>query len=248
MIIAASETLKNGSVSANSNNVNYPVSNVFDSRLSRLYKTVAAITTAEIVFDAGAAVTVNSISIANHNISSSVTTLKWQGNETNAWTSPSVDETLVYSSGIINKQFTGGSYRYWRLQVVDATNTDTFISIGRIYGSEQSNPPPISPSFSHTRISESRKSIGISGSVYGDKRYFYDLISINWSIITQAEKALIIAWFETLDITDPFFIIFDESDMDLEAQYVTIDSPQVSFNYKRNPKWQEASMTFRESK
>lgn len=245
MIITANETLKDSTLTINSVLINYPVSNILDSRLTRICKTNSS-TTMTIVFDAGSAVTVDSISIANHNISSSVTILKWQGNATDVWTSPSVDETLTWKSGIINKQFTGGSYRYWRLHIVDASNPDGELYVGRVYGSKQSNPPPIAPLFSHTRISESKKSIGIAGTVYQDKRYFYDLISIKWPIITQAEKADIITWFETIDIGDPFFVIFDEAKMDLTVQYVTIDSPQISFNYKKNPKWVEASLSLRE--
>ena len=245
MKVIANEILKDSTLTINSVLVNYPVTNILDSRLSKITKTDAS-TTMTIVFDAGAAVTVNSISVANHNISSGVTVLKFQGNATNVWTSPTIDETLTYASGIINKQFTGGSYRYWRLNIVDAGNSDGFISAGRVYGGSISSPPSIAPTFSNTRVSESLKTYSISGQAYGDNRYFYDLISIQWRKITQAEKALIIAWFETLDITKPFFLVFNESKMDLIAKYVTIDSNQISFNYLKNPAWVEASLTFRE--
>jgi len=244
MIVVANETLKDSTLTINSNNINYPVTNILDSRLTKIVKTDSN-TTMTIVFDAGSAVNVNSISIANHNISSGAT-IKFQGNATNVWTTPTIDETLTYSSGIINKQFTGGSYRYWRLNIVDAGNSDGFISAGRVYGGTISSPPSIGQTFSNTRVSESLKTYSISGQAYGDNRYFYDLISIQWRKITQAEKALIIAWFETLDITKPFFLVFDESKMDLTAKYVTIDSNQISFNYLKNPAWVEASLTFRE--
>ena len=244
MIVVANETLKDSILTINSSNINYPVTNILDSRLTKIVKTDSN-TTMTIVFDAGSAVNVNSISIANHNISSGAT-IKFQGNATNVWTTPTIDETLTYSSGIINKQFTGGSYQYWRLDIVDAGNSDGFISAGRVYGGTISSPPSIGQTFSNTRVSESLKTYSISGQAYGDNRYFYDLISIQWRKITQAEKALIIAWFETLDITKPFFLVFDESKMDLTAKYVTIDSNQISFNYLKNPAWVEASLTFRE--
>lgn len=133
MILKANETLKDATLTANSAVVNYPVTNILDSRLSRIFRTSSS-TTAEIVFDAGSAVTVDSVCIAAHNITSSVTTLKFQGNASDVWTSPSIDETLTWDADIITKDFTGGSYRYWRIQVIDGTNPDGYIEIGRAGG------------------------------------------------------------------------------------------------------------------
>ena len=90
MIIAAKETLKDATLTVNSILVNYPVTNILDSRLSRIAKTDTN-TTMTIVFDAGSSVTVDSISLANHNISNAAA-IKFQGNATDAWGSPSVDE------------------------------------------------------------------------------------------------------------------------------------------------------------
>ncbi len=247
MRLMTTETTGNANVSANSNNINYPVSNLLDSRLTRIYKSDDS-TSVSIVFDAGSAVTVDNISIANHNISSGVTTLKWQGNASNAWSSPSVDETLTWGARIINKAFAGGVYRYWRLEIVDIGNVDGFISIGRVYGSEAEISPGIAPLFSHTRKSESKKSIGISGSIYGDKRYFYDMISIRWNKISHAQKADIISWFEAVDITDPFFITFNEDCLDMVTYYVVMDVDQISFNLLANPLYYEAAASFREAK
>ena len=69
MILLANETCKNATITANSADVNYPVSNIVDSRLTRLFRTDSN-TTAEIVFNAGSAVGVSFVAIANHNITS----------------------------------------------------------------------------------------------------------------------------------------------------------------------------------
>jgi len=247
MKLMTTETTGNAIVSANSNNINYPVSNLLDSRLTRIYKSDDS-TSVTITFDLGSAKTIDNISIANHNISSGVTVLKWQGNASNTWSSPSIDETLTWSSGIINKSFTGGSYRYWRLEIVDSGNTDGFISIGRVYGSEAEISPGIAPLFSHTRKSESKKSISVAGNIYGDKRYFYDMISIRWKKISHSQKAEIIEWFEAVDITDPFFITFNEDCLDMVTYYVVMDVDQISFNLLANPAYYEAAASFREAK
>ena len=247
MIFLANETTKDATVSANSVDIQYPVSNVLDSRLTRLYKTDSS-TTAEIVFDAGSAVTVDSIAIANHNISSGVSTLKVQGNATNSWATPSIDETLTYSSGVITKTFTGGSYRYWRVYIIDAGNSDGYISIGRIFLADSFTAPDISPTFGHTRKSSSVKTQSIGGQSYQDTRYFASLVSVKWPAVTATEKSNLITQFETIDIGSPFFVTFDESNISIGTLYVTIDQDSLNFNLLANPKYWEAALSLLEEK
>lgn len=243
MIIKANETLKDAALSANSTDINYPLSNLLNSLLTKSYRTDSN-TTATIVFDAGSAVTVNSIDIANHNISSGVTTFKIQGNATDAWGAPSVDETVTWASGVINKDFTGGSYRYWRLHIIDAGNSDGYIKLGRVFGSDNFTMPGLNPTFSHKRMSNSLKTTTVSGQSYQDVRYFNSIISVRLSKITHAQKADIITEFETIDIGKPFFITFDETSLDIGTLYVTFDSDAYNFNILRNASFYETSMSF----
>lgn len=249
MIWKANETLLNAALSANSENINYPLTNLFDYRLSRKFRTDAGTTTATIVFDAGAAITVKSICVAGHNISSGVTVLKFQGNATNVWTSPSVDETLTYSSGIINKDFTGGSYQFWRLHVVDAANTDTYIEIGRAYGSNPYTTPYIGVNVADSYESNTIKTRTPTGNTYGDLRYKHHMISVKWPYCSVAtDKAALITAFDYVDISKPFFVTFDETNIVLGTKYVTIDGNGLHFNYLVNPAYVEASISLIEEK
>lgn len=248
MVIKANETTSDATLTPNSENVNYPATNILDSRRTRLFKTVAATTTATIVFDAGAAVTVDSISIDNHNISSGVTTFKIQGNATDAWGGPSVDETLVWAAGIVTKSFTGGSFRYWRLHIIDAGNTDTFISLGRVMLTNEFTMPDISPSVGHSRNSHSIKSISVNGSAYQDSRYFGSLISVRFPKISHAEKANMISQLEIIDIGQPMFVTFDETELDLGTIYCTIDGTGFNFNLLINSDFYESNISLLEAK
>ena len=247
MILLSDETTASANLTANSVNINYPTTNILDNRLTRQFRTVDAITTAEIVWDAGAAVTVDSIGLNNHNISSGVTTLKIQGNATDAWGAPTIDETLTWSSGIITKQFTGDTLRYWRLQIIDAGNTDTYISLGRVGLYDSFTLPDISPSVGHTRQSNSLKTIAVSGSAYLDKRYFNSIHSVRFPKVSHAEKANIITQFETIDIGVPFFCTFDETELDFDTVYVTFDQDSLSFNLLINSDFYESSFSLREA-
>lgn len=243
MIIKASETLKDAILTVNSVSINYPVTNIFDSALKTLFKTDSN-TTALIVFDAGAPITVDSISIAKHNISSGVTTLKFQGNASDSWGTPSVDETLTWNSGIINKDFSGGSYRYWRLNIVDAANPDGLISLGRVYGSDSYTTPGLAQAFSNTVEDHSEETITANGTTYADLRYFNELFSVRWDKITTAEKALMKAQF--LLMTEPHFVTFDESSIDIDTMYVNKDGASMAFEQLRNSAYWKTSMSYRE--
>ena len=245
MRLKTDETCSVAILTANSSTLNYPVGNVLDSRLSRIFKTDSS-TTATIVFDCSAAVNVTSIIIANHNISSGVTTLKLQGNATDSWGTPSVDETLTWASGHIIKDITQASYRYWRIQIIDAGNSDGFISIGRAWIGDLYQSPGIAPAINHNRVSESVKSITPSGQSYQDTRYKYSIITTTWPKLSHAEKAAIFAIFDDIDIGTPFFVTFEESNSDLGTLYVTIDNDSINASLLSNQAYYTASINYKE--
>ena len=245
MVIKANETMSVAVLTANSANINYPVSNILHSSRTKVFKTVALTTTATIVFDCLAAVTCNSIDIDNHNISSGAT-IKWQGNATDAWGAPSVDEELTWSADIINKDFTGGSYRYWRLHIVDAGNTDTFIKLGRVFGASSYTTPGLAQIFGDSIIDNSVYTEAAGGTTYGDIRYFKEDISVKWNKILTAERATMKAQF--LLMTAPHFITFDESVIPVGTLYVTKAIEGLHFNLLRNSAYWETAMQYKQEK
>ena len=242
MILYYNEKSDSAGITVNSQIVNYPVSNVIDSRLSRVFKT-SATTTAEIVFDLGSALSVDSVCIANHNFTSSAT-VKIQGNASDVWTSPSIDETLTYNSKIINKVIASASYRYWRIQVVDATNPDGAISIGRIWIGESYETPGIAPAVSVSYNSTSNKSRSISGQSYLDINYKYHNFSVSHPVITHDEKSEFEEILDDVDIGIPFFVEFDEECVDLTVYYVTLDATVFDFSILGNTDYYTVSYGF----
>lgn len=248
MILKSNETTKDSILTPNSENVNYPATNILDSRLSRHFRTVAATTTATIVFDAGSAVTVDSISIANHNISSGVSTFKIQGNATDAWGAPSVDEDLTRVAGIITKSFTGGSYRYWRLHIIDAGNTDTYIKLGRVYLADSYTTPDVGRLVGPSTIDHSVKSKSIVGGSYGDLRYQNLVISGKYPKVTPTQRNELNEQNEYNTYTTPFFITYDETQVDFGTMYVTRNSNSLNFNLLADATNYEASWSYEEEK
>lgn len=222
MILKIEEIGSNAVITASTNTVKFPVSNILDSRLSRVYRTDLA-TTSEIVFDLGSALSISSLVLANHNISSSVTTLKLQGNSSNSWGSPSFEQDLTWNQKNIPLDFIETTLRYWRIQIIDATNPDLFIQLGRVWLGLGYNTAGIKVLVIHDRKSATKKTITPSGQSYGDKRFFYSLVSIKFPKITRIQYNEIIDLFEIADISTPFFVTFDKGGNILETLYVTYD-------------------------
>jgi len=247
MILYNDETCKDAAITANSVNPNYPATNLVDSRLTRLYRTVAS-TTAEVVFDCGSAVSVTSAVIASHNITASATVIKIQGNATDSWGSPSVSETITYDAGVMHKRFTGGSYRYWRIQIIDATNTDGYIEIGRAWIGTYYTTPGIAPTVTSSLLTATVKTRSTGGQSYGDKRHTYYKFITNFPAVTYTQKASLETMFISLDHSTPFFIYFDSEGIDLDIYYVTIDQDELRFTLLINSDYYACGINYIEEK
>ncbi|MCK5610684.1 hypothetical protein KAR91_52915, partial [Candidatus Pacearchaeota archaeon] len=112
----------------------FPKENVQNELRTKIYKSTD-LTDEWLVFDLGAAATVDTIAIMNHNFNefTSVTpTIKFQGHTADSWGTPDIDETLTVVDGIIVNYIAGGSKRYWRVSMTGGSGTETAYNIGRV--------------------------------------------------------------------------------------------------------------------
>jgi len=116
--------------------------NLQNQRLAKVFRTTTP-TAQTVVFDLGSAQTINCAAIIGHNLSASSTTMI-EGNASDSWISPSVQETFTYDSDMIVKYFTGGSYRYWRFTLDDASNADGYDEVGVLWISDYIDIDPTS--------------------------------------------------------------------------------------------------------
>jgi hypothetical protein len=166
-------------------------------------------------------------------------TITLRGNDVDSFSTGSpVDETVTWSKDITTHTFTKASHQYWRLSV----NSSNIIDLGRIFLGESYSTAGISPSVTHTRNSASLKTISASGQSYLDERYFSSKISITWAALTHTQKQALIDIFDDVDIGKPFFITFDETEIDLDTVYVTIDGENITFSLLVNPDYYSAGI------
>ena len=183
-----------------------------DTRLSRYARTIND-TGEWIKFDFGSAKKVSYCAIINHNLTSSAT-VKLQGNATDVWTSPSVDETLTISDFII-KNFTESSLRYWRVTFDDATNPDGYIQIAKIYlGVYIEHGINRTQSISVNSNSTNQKSI--TGQLYGNKQITFKTVGFTLSSMDNDSRLEFQTFFETVDIVTPFILLVWENSLDIQ--------------------------------
>jgi hypothetical protein len=110
---------------------NYPFTNAQDQRLSQQYRTTA-VTSQTIILDLGSAKSISTAAIISHNFTSSVS-VTIDANTSNSWGSPATSKTIIYNAGMMLNFFTPVSYQWWRFTISDPTNTNGYLSIGRLW-------------------------------------------------------------------------------------------------------------------
>jgi hypothetical protein len=109
---------------------NYPFTNAQDQRLSQQYRTTA-VTSQTIILDLGIAKSISTAAIISHNFTSNVS-VTIEGNTTNSWPG-ATSKTIIYNAGMMVNFFTPVSYEWWRFTINDTTNTNGYLSLGRLW-------------------------------------------------------------------------------------------------------------------
>jgi hypothetical protein len=114
-----------------SENVNYPLINVQDQRLSMEWHSLTP-TVQTITLDLGSPMSISTAALLSHNFTTSVS-VTISANTTSSFASPATSKTIIYNSGIMLNFFTPVSYQYWQFTIDDPTNSLGYISLGRLW-------------------------------------------------------------------------------------------------------------------
>jgi hypothetical protein len=139
--------------------------------------------------------------------------VKVQGNATDAWGGPSVDETITWRADVMEKNFTGGSYRWWRIQIADAANPDTYVEFGyNFLGANLTLGDIISKEWSIESLENSIVNETRSGQVYGDIGVIRRLWVFDMPHLSISEKSNMDTIFALVGKHTPFVFMIDEDD------------------------------------
>ena len=108
--------IEGSSLTASTENAQYPLSNVNDTRRTKTYRSTS--NSDNIVIDLGSAESIDSFAIVdNWQNGFGVSTLTLEANGTDNWTSPAFTTSITLDTkfGVAVKQFSAQNYRFWRL-------------------------------------------------------------------------------------------------------------------------------------
>lgn len=175
--------------------------------------------------DLGSALSVAVGIVINHNLGAAGT-IRLQGNATDVWTSPTVDQLLAGDAEIRIAYITEQSLRYWRLLIDDvASNTAGYSEIG-IWSSGPYTQPSVSYSIDFTlgwqQLSE--VNVAISGAHFQDERAQRPVWSLVWGEIPDADRAALRTALKAVPRGKCFFFSFDAEADPQETEYVYLDA------------------------
>ena len=190
------------------------------------------------MWDAGAGntITVTDCALNGHNFSSGAV-VKIQGNATDSWGSPSVDETITYNAEVMYKQFTGGAYRYWRVSIVDASNPDTYVEVGVIFfGEDLDLGDIIYREYAMQYEDTSIQAFTQTGQLYGDQGIVREIYNFQFPFI-DTEKSSIDTWYDTVGKFRPWFMLTFPADLTNHPIKYVVFTENLDWNHIFNTKW-----------
>jgi hypothetical protein len=219
-------------ITTNSENASYPIENVQDYQLTKKYwATGDSDEWVKIDAGAGNGIMAKIAYIAGHNISSGSTVIKIQGNDTDVWTSPTVDQSFTYAAGVMWKEFSPPpppGLRYWRFKFADAPNPDGIIKIGRLgLGWYYDLTNWAAADFTRRIIDTSTVEKSVTGQDYGDERITYFEYDFTFPYLTDAERIILETMYQAVKRVKPVLFIANPSDATLLPLYGTISKYEL---------------------
>lgn len=182
-------------------------------------------------------------------------TLTLQGNETDAWSSPSYSQVLTYNDAVIYLSDALGLHtealRYWRLLIEDLDNPNGYVEVGSLYLGDFYAPTRGCAQFPFgiSPVDRTDTVFSEGGQTYSDIREKTTRFSISWNALTKEEKEEFENFFEQVGTGIPFFISMDSDTVwstssNAQIRYVKFEN-EPSFSLDR-PNLFSMSMQLRE--
>ena len=227
---------------------NFPVTNVQDMRLSSQWR-MTQITSQSLVIDAGVGntITATAAAIAAHNLTSGAT-IKIQGNASDSWGGPTLDESFAFDADLMVVFFGSAVFRFWRFSLDDAGNTESFLRIGRLFLGTylQIDEEPMRD-FNEEHLDSTRTQYSPTGQAYSDEGILLKQYAMTFAFLNQTEKDNFQTMFATIKRAKSLFLLIDATlTSEFPALYCQIDS---HMGYQSvSALIYSASVTFREIK
>jgi len=157
--------------------------------------------------------------VVNHN-SGAGGTYTLQGNATDAWGAPTVNQVLAGDAAIRIAFIGTQTLRYWRLVIDDPGNALGYGEVG-IWFAGPYTQPSVSYAIGFTKKWEelSEVTVAISGAHFQDEKARRPTWGLNWSEIVEADRAALAAAFALVPAGRCFLFSFDAVTTPTDTEY-----------------------------
>ena len=202
-----SNLVDSATITAITESVTLPASNVAHNLRSRVYRTGTTVATERLVFDMGSAKSVTCVVLLDHTLTSGDSGIKLMGNSSDSWGTPSFTQSLTWNSGPIVAFFSSQSYQYWAVEFTKSASSETR-DIGRIfigtYYESARDVPYNGQSIKQIDLSKTGRSKG--GQTYSDVGSIYDQITLKFEMIANAQYDQFRIIADAVGTHTPFFV------------------------------------------
>lgn len=192
-------------ITASSENANFPLSNLLDTRRSKVFRSTSS--DDSIVLDFNETSLIDCFMIVDDKRNGfGVHTIELQFNGTNEWSSPSATETIEFSPqlGVGYKEFELKEYRFCRIVL---KSTLSYCEISKIFiGKKMELDRSINFGWSIKDNELSNKSLNRYGQIFSDIIFKQKTISCSLSLLDKNQIDKIFTWLDTYGESRPFFV------------------------------------------
>jgi len=172
---------------------------------------------------------VKALVIKGHNFSAGAS-IRIQADDDPAYGSLDVELILpVVSETMTCFWTTAQNYRYWRITIADASNTDAYVKIGRIFLGGYFSPTYDVSSYSMQVDDPSGVGLSVGGQLSASNRTHYKAWNYQFAYVPGSDKTTFESIFTEVGFSKPYFIVENVYDS-TSTRYARNTSP-FNFNF-----------------
>ena len=215
------------SYTAYSEDVQYPATNVADTRLSRVYRSNGIASTEYIIAHETSTIAPTYAAILNHNVSSSAA-IYVEASSSSGFTG-CFSTTLTWRDGCMLGYFTSTMKEWWRVRVVGTSTSDGYLQIGRFDLGTYLQLPGMKPDQEFLYETTAKISISDGGQAYGDDGYNFRQFKINFPYITSTNRNDMLTMWGVVKNYQPFVLHVWEASTEETPIYCILDQTNLTF-------------------
>jgi hypothetical protein len=167
----------------------------------------------------------------NHNLSANGTATLL-GNASDSWAAPTLTQVLSDLTSdplpLRLKFFTGASFAFWRLVLVDVQNNVGYTELGVFHVSNYIEPGyDFTTPWSERRDEMSTVSFADQGASYVDEKPTRKTWPLRWPALTPGEKTNFDLWLNFVRVGKPFFFAFEPTLTPSFTRYVMVTKDPI---------------------